>query len=104
MHDRTQSGLAVPTWPTARGGSDPKPSAQAGDLTFSHTSSDPLLVPLVAVDPEEIGHTHVALQIIVTHVWLDAHQVPQHPRHDVFPKDNNFLVEEPYPTRVRRQV
>ena len=63
---------------------------------IDHAGPDPLSVP----GRPKTGHTYIALQIIITNVRLDAHEVPQHPPHDVLPKDNNLLVEELYPTRV----
>jgi hypothetical protein len=94
---RIPRGLAEPTWPAARDDSDPRSFVQARSSASVTRTLDPLPC---AEDPG----THVAFQIIITNVRLDAHKVAQHPPHDVFAKDNNLLIEESYPTRVRGQV
>lgn len=96
------NGLAGPTWPAARGGSDPELFAQAEN--FASVTRPTAARPASFRGSRGSGPTNIALQIIITNVRLDAHQVTQHPRHYVFPEDNNLLIEEPYPTRVRRQV
>lgn len=43
---------------------------------------------------------YISPQILPVDIWLDSDCVSEHPRHRVFPENNNFLVEELDPTWV----
>jgi hypothetical protein len=50
------------------------------------------------------GRIHIALQLFISDVRLHAHEVTEHPSHDVFSDDDNLLSKVLDPARVRGKV
>jgi len=65
--------------------------------------SNPLVIG-GAVVVVETRHTYISFEIIVSRVRFHAHEVPEHARHDIIAKYDDFLAEEFETAGVARQV
>jgi hypothetical protein len=69
----------------------------------SDSKYQPLASPIYK--PNGRSHTHKLLHLRpVYHALLDAHQIPQHPPHQVLTTDDKLLVKVLEPTRVANEA